>query len=139
MTIIYLFWLLVIMASSFAWRYGEKDGRRAALLTIGAAALTAIGQNYQTVWQHTNFTVMLIDLLVWLAFMDFMFASRRYFPIWMAAAQTNAVLTHFATLMAAAFNHKIYAGLASVWSIPCLLSMVAGIALDRNRGPRKEF
>jgi hypothetical protein len=129
-----LFWLLSGAACLYAARFGGQDGRRAAGVITVAVLLTFGAEMIDPTWQTINHAVMLVDGLVWVALMGFMLRSRRYFPIWMAAAQTNTLLSHGATMIAAVFDHHIYAGIATIWAIPCMFSMVLGIALDRTAG-----
>jgi hypothetical protein len=101
-------------------------------MIVGAIILTITAQNLQTSWRETNIAVMSVDAVLWVGLLYLMFHRNRYWLIWMAAAQTLTVATHLATAVAAVFDQKIYAGLGTVWAIPCLLVMARGIALDRR-------
>jgi hypothetical protein len=132
MTVILVFWLFASICCGYGLIFGERDGRLAAFMVAVAAMLSWLAQSVQQEWKVINLPVMLVDVLLWIGLLTLMIRSRRYWPIWMAAAQSLTVASHLATLIVPTFAQKSYAGLATVWAIPCLLCMVCGIALDRH-------
>lgn len=132
MSVIILFWIFAIACCAYASLFGGLDGRLAAAMIAAAVLASWIAQSLQPRWTTINVSVMMVDLALWIGQLTLMLRSRRYWPIWMAAAQSLTVASHLATLVATTFAQKIYAGLATVWAIPCLLCMVWGIALDRR-------
>jgi len=137
MTVILLFWLFATVCCGYALIFGKRDGRLAASMIVAAVLLSWWAQNVQQEWKVINLPVMLDDLGLWIGMLALMVRSRRYWPIWMAAAQSLTVASHLATLIAPAFAQKSYAALTTVWAIPCLLSMVGGIALDRRASSQR--
>jgi len=137
MTVILLFWIFATICCGYAFMFGERDGRIAATMIVVATIFSWVAQSVQQEWRVINIPVMLVDLALWIGQLALMLRSRRYWPIWMAAAQTLTIASHLATLVSSNFAQKSYAGLATVWAIPCLLCMVCGIALDRRAVPRR--
>ena len=138
MTVIVLFWIFTTVCCGYALTFGDRDGRIAAAMIVAAVMLSWIAQGRQETWTAINLPVMAADLLLWIGQIALMLCSRRYWPIWMAAAQSLTVASHLATLVTSGFTQKSYAGLATVWAIPCLLCMVGGVALDRRALSRSD-
>jgi hypothetical protein len=134
MTVILLFWLFASACCAYAFLFGGRDGLIAAALIAVAVLLSCAAEILNPRWTTINLSVMTVDIALWIGLLALMLRSRRYWPIWMAAAQSLTVASHLATLVTTSFAQKIYAGLATVWSLPCLLCMVLGIALDRRGG-----
>jgi hypothetical protein len=65
-----------------------------------------------------------------------MLHSRSYWPIWMTGFHLIAVTTHFSVMLAPHYTPAIYRGMQSVWALPVLVSMLIGVALDRQAGLR---
>jgi len=138
MTVIILFWIFAMVCCGYTLMFGDRDGRIAAGMIIAAVMLSWAAQSRQDTWTAINLPVMAADLLLWIGQIALMLRSRRYWPIWMAAAQSLTVASHLATLVTSGFAQKSYAGLATVWAIPCLLCMVCGVALDRRTLSRSD-
>jgi len=137
MTVSLSFWIFATICCGYAFVFGGRDGQIAAAIIVIAIVLSWLAQSVQQEWRIINIPVMLVDLALWIGQLALMLRSRRYWPIWMAAAQTLTVASHLATLVSSNFAQKSYAGVATVWAIPCLLCMVCGIALDRRAMPRR--
>lgn len=127
------FWLLVALSCAYAAIFGGRDGRCASLLIVLAATSSAWVQTSAAQWSTSNLVVMAIDAGLLAGLVVLMITSLSFWPIWMAASQLMTVLTHVATLLIFGFKPNIYAALATVWVIPCLMSMVIGITLDWMR------
>lgn len=133
MEVTIVFWVLIILCCGYAALFGGAEGRCASILILAAVITTGLAQMLVPSWTATHLPILTIDVLLWLGLLRLMLNSRHYWPIWMAAAQTLTVTTHLATGFIADFDQGVYAGLGTVWAIPCLLSMVVGIALDNRR------
>lgn len=137
MIIILLFWLIALCSCTYAWIFGGQEGRLASSMIIAATVGTCFAQFFDTQWRTVNLPVMAVDVMLWWALLGLVFKSRRYWPIWMAAAQTVAISVHVAVLIVPHFLAKIYAGLSTLCAIPCLLVMAWGIKLDRQASGAK--
>lgn len=130
-----IFWIVVALSCAYASLFGGRDGRCASLMICLAAITSAAVQSSTSQWASLNIATLAIDSTLLLGLIRLMAASRRYWPVWMSASQMLTVLTHVATTLTYGFKPNIYAGLATIWVIPCLGSMVVGIALDSMRRP----
>lgn len=127
-----VFWAMTLLCCGYAALQGRREGGCAAAIMFVGVVLTAFAENANRSWNATNFPVMAVDSMVCVGLVVLAFKSRSFWPMWMASAQLLAVLTHIASLFAASMNQRIYAGLASVWGLPCLACMVIGVALDHR-------
>ncbi len=126
------FWMMASLCCMYGIVLGGRDGRHAALLIILAVPATKWAQDTWRDWGTTHFPVMVVDLLLLAGLLVLALRSRSFWPLWMTASQLLAVVTHVATFFTQGHSQRIYAGLEGVWAIPCLLSMVVGISLDRR-------
>lgn len=127
------FWILLTLSCAYAALFGGRDGRCASLMIILAAIASAWVQTSADQWITSNLTVMAIDVGLLIGLMTLMLLSKAFWPIWMSASQLMTVMTHTGTLLVFGFKPNIYAGLATLWVLPCLGSMVMGITLDWMR------
>lgn len=124
------FWILLALSCAYAALFGGRDGRCASLMIILAAVASAWVQTSPDQWITSNLTVMAVDVALLVGLMTLMLWSKAFWPIWMSASQLMTVLTHVGTTLVFGFKPNIYAGLATIWVLPCLGSMVMGITLD---------
>ncbi|QGP79104.1 hypothetical protein [Sphingobium sp. CAP-1] len=125
------FWLLTLATCAFAAAFGGRDGRLFVVISVAAVLLTIPAQLAGS-WHATQFWLMAVDCLTFVALLWLMFQSQRYWPIWVAACQLMTVLTHIVTLLLQSFSDRIYEGLNTVWIIPLMLFAIIGIELDRK-------
>lgn len=126
------FWLLSLLTCAFAILCGGKDGRAFAGIYVSGALLTIAAQLAGS-WHSPHLWLLGADILIFAAFFWLMLRSASYWPIWVAASQFMAVITHIATLLITSFSERIYAGLSTVWVIPLMLFTIIGIEQDRKR------
>lgn len=127
-----MFLLLTASSLIFAACFGGKDARWAAAWVLVAVIATAIAQTMNRNWEAVHLAVAAVDLCLFGALLHLMLISQSFWPIWMTAAQLLTVLCHVAAAVATLYNQQVYTALATLWSIPCLLSLVVGVALDRR-------
>lgn len=102
---------------------------------MGAAALISIpAARLDPDWATTVFAVFAVDLCLMIGLTGLAVRSRDHWPIWAAGLHLNTVISHCATMVAPRIVPKVYQTLESVWSVPILIVMVIGIALDRRHG-----
>ncbi|WP_230482679.1 hypothetical protein [Sphingomonas sp. Leaf21] len=131
-----MFLLLTASSLIFAICFGERDARWAAAWVLAAVIATAVAEALNRNWGSVHLTVAAIDLCLLAGLGHLMLTSRSYWPIWMVAAQLLTVLCHVAAALAGPYNQRVYTALATLWSIPCLLSLVVGVVLDRRATAR---
>ncbi|MET0239364.1 MAG: hypothetical protein ABW184_05645 [Sphingobium sp.] len=132
--IIPLYWFLVLACWAFALKYGGATARWAFTMFLIATAMTVASIFVRLDLYRSNFILMAADGLYLVALYVIALRSRHYWPIWSAGFQLLTVLTHFGPILDPRASSKIYWGLESVWAIPMLVTMVAGIAKDRRIG-----
>jgi hypothetical protein len=88
-------------------------------------------QNLQT-WSQINAPLLATDTLYFLGLYVLALTSKRNWPIWSAGFQLVCVASHFGPLLDPVPRPKLYRGLEAVWMLPMLITMVAGIWLDRQ-------
>ena len=125
------FWLLMLLTCAFALAFGGRDGRRFVVISAAAVLLTIPAQRAGS-GQATQYWLMTVDLLAFVALLWLMLQSQRYWPVWVSACQLMTVLSHVATLLLQSFSDRIYEGLSTVWIIPLMLFAIIGIELDRK-------
>lgn len=128
--VVLLFWCFTLCTCAIAALKGGRDGRIAAAMIMVAVLLTAIAEALNLSWRSVNLGVMMVDTLLLVGLIALMLKSNRYWPIWMAAAQSLTVGTHIGTMIVSRFNPNIYAALATGASIICLACMAMGVLLD---------
>jgi len=127
-----MFLLLTVSSLIFAACFGGRDARWAAALVLAAVIATGVAEELNRNWGSVHLTVATVDFCLLIGLGHLMLISRSFWPIWMTAAQLLTVLCHAAAALAGPYNQQIYTALATLWAIPCLLSMVVGVALDRR-------
>lgn len=133
-----LFWALTLTCCAFAAAYGGRAGRAIAALYILACAATVGAWFLERDWTRTHVATFAVDALLLVALLRVALASDRWFPIWFTGFHLVAVVSHLASYIAPGFLLEIYFLLQAFWSIPMLLALVIGVALDRQGGVRDE-
>ncbi len=132
-----LFWLLLLIACGYAAVAGGADGRWAAALIIAATILTIPATLYGRLRGHTELAVFAVDVVLLAGLYALTIKSRRWWPIWMTGFHLIAVVSHLSTALAPRFTPAIYYVAESFGSLPMLISMVAGVALDQQAAKRR--
>lgn len=89
-----------------------------------------------TRWQHTEYAVMLVDLLLLVALTVIMLRSRRLWPIPATAVQLVAVITHVAMMIDRGIVPRVYSWALGFWAYPIMALVVIGTArASRARRP----
>jgi hypothetical protein len=128
------FWALTLLCCSFAAVCGGRDGRRVAAIYVLGCFATAAAWYVDTDWSHPLVAIFAVDTVALLAFWRVALRSGRWFPLWVAGFQLVTVVSHIASFIAPGFAFKLYFFLESFWSVPMLLVLAAGVALDWRAG-----
>ena len=129
-----LFWALASSCCGYAVVAGGRDGRRAVALILCATLLSIPAQRFGHHWGRTELLLLSVDLGLLAGLYALMLRSERYWPIWMVGFHLIAVTTHISTVIAPDVTPRLYRAMESVWAIPVLVSMFAGIVMDRRAG-----
>lgn len=134
-----LFWMLALISCGYAVAFGGKPGRWAAFLIVAASILTVVAAHMGRAWGQLETARFVVDVMLLVALYVLMVLSRRFWPIWMTGFHLIAVTTHVSVIIAPGVTPQIYRALESLWAIPVLLALLAGVELDRRaasgRGP----
>lgn len=133
-----LFWALLLLCLAFASAYGGRDGRRISALYLANVILTIPATLIRNDWSTPQTAVFLVDLALLLALFWVVAGTRRWFPIWFTGFHLVGVTSHLGSMLAPGFAPKVYFLLQSLWSLPMLLSLVIGVALDRQAQVRDD-
>lgn len=140
MEIAILFWTMMLAACGYAVLLGGWEGKSTAGIFVVASIATILANRWFDIhWHQTNMAVFGIDLATFAGIYLVAARSRRWWPLWVAAFQLNAVAAHIATLISPEFSNLVYQGYEGLWAIPCALAMVVGIFRDRLWKYRYEF
>lgn len=132
--IISLFWVFAALCCGFAAIAGGKTGRTGAAMIMAASVASAVAGEFGS-WAQTHIPVMAIDLFLLLGFYWLALRSQSFWPIWATAFHLISVTSHLAIFFSEGVQQMLYYGFGAFWSLPVMLAMVIGIALDRARTP----
>ncbi len=122
---------LIITSCLFAFVYGGKTGKTGAIMIIIASVASYTCSNLEN-WSETHIPMMIIDASLLIGLYYIALYSKSYWPMWSTSFQLITVLTHVTTIFISDYYFRIYFGLANIWSILILVSMVIGITLDKR-------
>jgi hypothetical protein len=128
------FWLLTALCCGYAAMAGGRDGRRVALAYIVGCLATLLAWFVQRDWTHTHYATFLVDALLLPIFWSIALRSDRWFPIWITGFHLVSVVSHVASLLVSHYAFKLYFFLQSFWSVPMLVILTIGVAIDRRQG-----
>lgn len=138
MIVALLFWALMLICCGFAAAFGGRAGRAIAFIyALNILATWWVTRNPEA-WRNPHLPALIVDFVLLVALVLVVGRSDRWFPIWFTGFHLVAVISHFASILAPGFAPKIYFLLQSLWSVPMLLTLVIGVALDRQGGVRDE-
>lgn len=128
------FWALTLLCCGFAAAYGGRDGRRVAAIYVLGCLATLAALYVESDWSHTHLATFAVDTVLLLAFWRVALGSPRWFPLWITGFHLVTVVSHIASFFAPGYAFKVYFFLQSFWSVPMLLALAAGAALDWRAG-----
>jgi cytochrome bd-type quinol oxidase subunit 2 len=129
----YILYLIVLPATCvFALWRGGRDERAATLALLGGIAGTHIAWLFGSNWQKPELGIMAVDAALFVAFVAVAHRSRRFWPIWIAAAQFAGVITHLAVVIHPNVVTELYRLTQPFWVFPIL----GGIAYGTWTGRR---
>ena len=128
------FWILTLLCCGFATLFGGRSGRAIAIIYIVAVAATALVTRDPQAWANPHLPALAVDVILFAGLLRVALRSDRWFPLWFVGFHLVAVASHLASILAPGFAPKLYFLLQSMWSVPMLLTLVIGVALDRQAG-----
>jgi hypothetical protein len=138
MMIVLSFWALTLLCCGFAAACGGRDGRRIAVIYVLGCVATVAAWFVESDWSQTHLATFAVDSVLLIAFWWVALRSDRWFPLWIAGFHLVTVVSHLASFIAPGYAFKLYFFLQGFWSVPMLLALAAGVALDWRAGLRDE-
>lgn len=132
------FWILTLTCCGFAALFGGRSGRAIAVIYLVAVAATSLATRDPAAWANPHLPALAVDLGLLLALLWVAMRSDRWFPLWFTGFHLVALVSHLAAVLAPGFAPKLYFLLQSMWSVPMLLALLIGVALDRQAGVSDE-
>jgi hypothetical protein len=125
---------LVALASTVAYALlkGGAEERSGAITILVAALLTQVvavvgpGGTMEPGWFGPEIGVMVTDAAVFIAFVAIAYRSTKFWPIWAAASQLVAVLTHLAVIIDPSMVPMVYTTAQPFWAIPVIAALGLG-------------
>ena len=128
-----LYLAVFIAALSYAFWKGGKDERSGAATILIGALLSQVASVMGPLWEGPELGVMAIDIVVFVVFVAIAYGSRKFWPIWAAASQLVAVLTHLAVVLNPTIGKVVYATTQPVWVFPMLAALAVGTHHHQRR------
>lgn len=122
--ILYLFAL--VGACVFALVRGGGTERAAVGIIVAAALLSQIASLMGNRWHGFEAYVMGVDAVTFIAFVVLAKRSRKFWPIWAAAAQLIGTMTHLVVLFEPSIVLEVYASTQPFWALPVIAAMIVG-------------
>lgn len=124
-SVFYIFAALTICA--FAWIRGGRDERAVALGFLLAAAASWIAADLQNaLYRQPQYLVMVVDLFFLAFLLLIVERSRRFWPLWAAAAHLVGTFTHIARIFQPSMLAEAYASVQPFWAFPVLVALAVG-------------
>jgi hypothetical protein len=133
MSHILFFWCLLAVSCGYALAKGGVTERLTSVALLLAAALTLVCYRASTrPWAVIDWSMLAIDGILWVALLGIALRSDRYWPLWMAAFQSAAVICHFTRIIPHLFG-MAYAVSLQIWCYFMLPLLAVGTARHRMR------
>jgi hypothetical protein len=122
--VLYLAFLVATLAYAL-WK-GGKDERTGAVTILLAALSSQVASETGLGRGGYQIGVMVIDVAVFIAFVALAYRSKKFWPIWAAASQLVALLTHWAVVLDPSVVRTIYATAQPFWAFPVIAALALG-------------
>jgi len=127
--VLYLVFLIATLA--YALRKGGSEERQGALTILLGTLLSEVASEAGPSWSDPQWGGIEIDLLMidaaaFIAFLVIAHRSKKFWPIWAAASQLVAVLTHWVVILNPSIVRTVYATAQPFWIFPVLAAVALG-------------
>lgn len=121
------FLISLILSCGYAWRMGGEPERAGAIIILVGAVLSypaAILFGHR--WHTPEYGILIVDLAALVALLAIALRSDRYWPLFGAAFQLIAVITHLAMIVSPTLLPRAYSLAQPFWAYPLLVSLILG-------------
>ncbi|MES2987064.1 MAG: hypothetical protein V4808_04085 [Pseudomonadota bacterium] len=123
--ILYLFVVLGVCVAALIW--GGRDERAVATgFIVAAAASWAVAAIQNARWREPQYAVMAVDALYLVFLLLIVRRSRRFWPLWAAAAHLVGTFTHVVRILQPSTLAEAYASVQPFWAFPILIALAVG-------------
>lgn len=130
--LIIVYWVMTFCCCVYASWVGGSSGRIGALLVVAKTIGNAVLTYKVEAWQHTSFPLFGLDILCLIGFLWLSLRSNCFWPLWAAACQLLAAISHAGTIWAPDATPMAYQAIRDMWAIPMQIFMVRGIMKDEQ-------
>lgn len=128
-----LFLLLLIAASLYILAYGETDERLCIVTAVISSIATWWAANDGPAWYRGEIGIFVVDVATLIAFIAIMARSTRFWPLWITALQTIAVMTHVARFLKPQTVPMAYAVAEQLWAYVVILILIVCVRQQQLR------
>ena len=124
-------WVAVVASAVIL---GGRWERRAATGFLMGAVATQLAVRPGHTWARPEFGVAAVDMALLIYLLWVARGSARWWPIWAAAAQGAAVLSHLSAALVPAYPRELYLTLQPFWAFPLLATIAIGVRAQMRSG-----
>jgi hypothetical protein len=100
MTLVVIFWTILCVSLAFVSLWGDRDQKICTWAFAVASILSALAVSPMAVrYSLFEWRIFTVDVALLAVFLRFVFASRKYWPLWMTGFQVVEVLGHTAVFL----------------------------------------
>jgi hypothetical protein len=133
-SLVILFWLLLLVSCGYALWRGRKYERIAALVFIAATILSILGHSpLRGRYVAIETSDLAVDTAVLLAVIAIALVSDRFWPLWAAGLQLVDSMSHVLRAIDVDLVPKVYGAAERFWSYPILLILLVGAWRQHRR------
>ncbi len=131
MVLPFTLFITFLVSTGIAFRWGGFDERFCAVAMTIATVVSNLDSTRS--FAQTETSLVIVDLLLFLALLVVALRSDRFWPMWATAFQLVAMLVHAgSTVQQGDFAWAYYIALV-FWSFPALIALGAGTWLEVRR------
>lgn len=129
--VFYVFATLGVCISALVW--GGRDERAVAigfLVTTLTSSVVSLIENER--YRHPQYGVMAVDVCFLVFLLVIVRRTRRFWPLWAAAAHLVGTLTHLTKILEPSTVMQAYATAQPFWAFPVLAALAVGTFHNRR-------
>jgi hypothetical protein len=83
-------------------------------------------------WYGPEIDVMAVDAAAFIAFVAIAYRSTKFWPIWAAASQLVATITHWVVILNPSIVRTLYMTAQPFWIFPILVALAIGTRMHQR-------